>query len=151
MNCQLVRLKDAGRSGGEDTRSLALAVLQVKRLLRHSSGDAEWYVMVLEAFLALRWSLFMNVLLERNSFSFFLNWSIVDNTSCTRTTEWLKILKPYSIYSYDKILPICPVLYNISFWLIYSIRGALCLLVPYPYFASPQWWPLGCSLYLWVC
>jgi len=41
MNCQLVRLKDAGRSGGEDTRSLALAVLQVKRLLRHSSGDAE--------------------------------------------------------------------------------------------------------------
>ena len=29
--------------------------------------------MVLEAFLALRWSLFMNVLLERNSFSVFLN------------------------------------------------------------------------------
>ena len=40
MSCQLVRLKDAGRSGG-DTRSLALAVLQVKWLLRHSSGDAE--------------------------------------------------------------------------------------------------------------
>lgn len=41
MDCQLVRLEDAGRSSGEDTRSLALAVLQVKWLLRHSSGDAE--------------------------------------------------------------------------------------------------------------
>ena len=36
--------------------------------VRHSSGDVEEYV-ILEAFLALRWSLFLDALLERNLFS----------------------------------------------------------------------------------
>ena len=43
----------------------------------------------------------------------------------------------YSIYTYDKILAVFPVLYNISLWLIYFIHSNLYLLIICPYFIPP--------------
>ena len=55
----------------------------------------------------------------------------------------------YSIYSYYKLLAT----FSVYIWYIfvaYFIHNSLHFLIPYPYIAFPPWWPLICSLYLWV-
>ena len=61
-----------------------------------------------------------------------------------------KFYRLYSIYSY-KILPIFPVLYHISLYLLYFIHSDWYLLIPYPYLAhtssslptSKHWFVFG--------